>query len=95
MLADQVLGNPHSVNPSSMETTRRVEQARAAVLDYFGGTGDYTAIFTLNAIFSFSIMLTTFLIGLTLGGITGRIVSELISGLPPSVDISALRSDRF
>ena len=34
-------------------------------------------------------------IGLTLGGITGRIVSELISGLPPSVDISALRSDRF
>ena len=49
MLAEQVLGNPHSVNPSSMETTRRVEQARAAVLDYFGGTGDYTAIFTLNA----------------------------------------------
>ncbi len=49
MLAEQVLGNPHSVNPSSMETTRRVEQARAAVLDHFGATGDYTAIFTLNA----------------------------------------------
>ena len=49
MLAEQVLGNPHSVNPSSTETTRRVEQARAAVLDYFGGTKDYTAIFTLNA----------------------------------------------
>ena len=28
---------------------RHVEQARAAVLDYFGGTKDYTAIFTLNA----------------------------------------------
>jgi molybdenum cofactor sulfurtransferase len=49
MLGEQVLGNPHSVNPSSMEMTRRVEQARAAVLDYFGGTEAYTAIFTLNA----------------------------------------------
>ena len=49
MLSDNVLGNPHSVSPSSMEMTRRVEQARAAVLDYFNGAGDYTAIFTLNA----------------------------------------------
>jgi len=49
MLSEQVLGNPHSVNPSSMEMTRRVEQARASVLDYFNGTGEYTAIFTLNA----------------------------------------------
>ena len=49
MLCDNVLGNPHSVSPSSMEMTRRVEQARAAVLDYFNGSGDYTAIFTLNA----------------------------------------------
>ena len=49
MLSDHVLGNPHSANPSSMEMTRRVEQARAAVLAYFHGTGAYTAIFTLNA----------------------------------------------
>jgi molybdenum cofactor sulfurtransferase len=49
LLSEQVLGNPHSVSPSSMEMTRRVEGARAAVLDYFHGTGDYTAIFTLNA----------------------------------------------
>ncbi|MFZ4626117.1 MAG: aminotransferase class V-fold PLP-dependent enzyme [Rhodoferax sp.] len=49
MLSEQVLGNPHSASPSSMEMTRRVEQARAAVLAYFNGTGDYTAIFTLNA----------------------------------------------
>jgi selenocysteine lyase/cysteine desulfurase len=48
-LSEQVLGNPHSVSPSSMEMTRRVEQARAAVLTYFNGTGEYTAIFTLNA----------------------------------------------
>lgn len=49
MLSGHVLGNPHSVSPSSMEMTRRVEQARAAVLEYFNGTGEYTAIFTLNA----------------------------------------------
>ena len=49
MLGDHVLGNPHSASPSSMEMTRRVEQARAAVLAYFHGTGNYTAIFTLNA----------------------------------------------
>jgi len=49
LLSDHVLGNPHSVSPSSMEMTRRVEQARAAVLDYFNGSGEYTAIFTLNA----------------------------------------------
>lgn len=49
MLSDHVLGNPHSASPSSMEMTRRVEQARAAVLAYFHGTGEYTAIFTLNA----------------------------------------------
>ncbi len=49
MLNVEVLGNPHSVNPSSTKMTRRVEQARAAVLDYFNATGEYTAIFTLNA----------------------------------------------
>jgi selenocysteine lyase/cysteine desulfurase len=49
MLTEQVLGNPHSVNPSSMEMTRRVERTRAAVLAYFNGAGEYTAIFTLNA----------------------------------------------
>ena len=49
MLNEEVLGNPHSVNPSSTKMTRRVEAARAAVLDYFNGTGEYTAIFTPNA----------------------------------------------
>ena len=49
MLNDEVLGNPHSVNPSSTKMTHRVEQARTAVLDYFNGAGEYTAIFTLNA----------------------------------------------
>ncbi len=49
MLSEQVLGNPHSVNPSSMAMTQRVEQARAAVLAYFNASGEYTAVFTLNA----------------------------------------------
>ena len=49
MLSEEVLGNPHSVNPSSMEMTRRVEQARQAVLRHFNAERDYTAIFTLNA----------------------------------------------
>jgi len=49
LLGEHVFGNPHSANPSSTETTRLVERARAAVLAWFGGAGDYTAIFTLNA----------------------------------------------
>ena len=48
-LAGSVLGNPHSASPSSSAATAAVERARAHVLDYFNGTGDYTAVFTLNA----------------------------------------------
>lgn len=49
MLSEQVLGNPHSVNPSSTAMTERVEQARAAVLAHFNAAGAYTAVFTPNA----------------------------------------------
>jgi len=49
LLVHHVLGNPHSVSMSSSESTTLVESARRAVLDYFGASGDYTAIFTLNA----------------------------------------------
>jgi selenocysteine lyase/cysteine desulfurase len=49
LLNAQVFGNPHSASPSSTETTQHVERARAAVLDYFGAAGDYTAVFTPNA----------------------------------------------
>jgi selenocysteine lyase/cysteine desulfurase len=49
LLADRVLGNPHSASPSSAETTGFVERTRARVLAYFNGTDDYTAIFTSNA----------------------------------------------
>jgi selenocysteine lyase/cysteine desulfurase len=49
LMSEQVFGNPHSASPSSMAMTDAVERGRAAVLEYFNGTGDYTAIFTLNA----------------------------------------------
>jgi molybdenum cofactor sulfurtransferase len=49
LLNAHVLGNPHSASPSSAAMTAAVERARATVLEYFNGTGDYTAVFTLNA----------------------------------------------
>lgn len=50
LLRDEVLGNPHSHNLTSMAMTRRVEQTRAAVLDYFNASPDeYMVIFTPNA----------------------------------------------
>jgi selenocysteine lyase/cysteine desulfurase len=49
LLANHVYGNPHSASPSSTAMTQAVERARAAVLNYFNGAGDYTAVFTLNA----------------------------------------------
>ena len=49
LLGQQVFGNPHSASPSSTAMTNAVEKARAAVLDYFNGSGEYTAVFTLNA----------------------------------------------
>jgi len=50
LLRESVLGNPHSVNPTSATMTELVEQARAAVLAFFGASPDeYVAIFTPNA----------------------------------------------
>jgi selenocysteine lyase/cysteine desulfurase len=49
LLSEHVFGNPHSASPSSTDTTRLVERARARVLAYFNGTSEYTAVFTLNA----------------------------------------------
>jgi selenocysteine lyase/cysteine desulfurase len=50
LLREQVLGNPHSHNPTSAAMTELVEQARAAVLDFFHAPeGEYEAIFTSNA----------------------------------------------
>ncbi|MFO7632048.1 MAG: aminotransferase class V-fold PLP-dependent enzyme [Caldilinea sp.] len=50
LLAENVFGNPHSQNPSSLAMTHLVEQARAYVLRFFGASpSEYTVIFTPNA----------------------------------------------
>ncbi|GLA13358.1 hypothetical protein AnigIFM62618_010347 [Aspergillus niger] len=49
-LTEQAFGNPHSVSPTSENSTRLVEQARAHVLSYLNASPDtYTVIFTQNA----------------------------------------------
>jgi len=49
LLGDDVLGNPHSTNPTSQRSTRRVEEARQRVLRYFNASDDYFCVFTANA----------------------------------------------
>lgn len=50
LLQSNILGNPHSSNPTSLASTRLVEQARAAVLSYFRASPEeYVVIFTPNA----------------------------------------------
>jgi len=50
LLRDNVFGNPHSSNPSSMFATHLAERAREAVLQYFNASPDeYVVIFTSNA----------------------------------------------
>ena len=49
LLTEQVLGNPHSTNPSSQMATHLVEASRQAVLAFFNAQSDYECIFTSNA----------------------------------------------
>lgn len=50
LLRDNVFGNPHSHNPTSLAMTELVERARAYVLHYFNTTAEeYVVIFTANA----------------------------------------------
>ncbi len=50
ILKTQVLGNPHSANPTSLAMTEMVEGTRHYVLDYFNASPEeYIAIFTMNA----------------------------------------------
>jgi molybdenum cofactor sulfurtransferase len=50
LLQQNVFGNPHSLNPTSVAMTELVEQARAAVLAFFRASPDeYVAVFTPNA----------------------------------------------
>lgn len=50
LLSTQVLGNPHSNNPTSLATTALVQRARGAVHDFFHAPPeDYLCVFTANA----------------------------------------------
>jgi molybdenum cofactor sulfurtransferase len=50
MLLDSVFGNPHSINPTSLLATEKVEHARRYVLEFFNASPDeYLVIFTPNA----------------------------------------------
>ncbi len=50
LLAENVFGNPHSNNPTSLAMTRLVEHARQAVLQFFAADpAEYTVVFTPNA----------------------------------------------
>ncbi len=49
LLRQNVLGNPHSANPTSSAMTEHVERARRYVLKYFNAGDDYICVFTLNA----------------------------------------------
>lgn len=49
LLMDGVYGNPHSLNPSSLKSSRLVDEARQAILEYFNAGEDYFLVFTPNA----------------------------------------------
>ncbi len=50
LLKNRVLGNPHSLNPTSAAMTRLAEEARRKVLVFFNASPDeYVVIFTPNA----------------------------------------------
>ncbi len=49
LLRNNVFGNPHSINPTSLAMTDLVEEARDHVLHYFNAGDDYICVFTPNA----------------------------------------------
>lgn len=48
-LKENLFGNPHSTNPSSLLATKKAEDARSYVLKFFNAEDDYMCIFTLNS----------------------------------------------
>ncbi|MBK8609233.1 MAG: aminotransferase class V-fold PLP-dependent enzyme [Chitinophagaceae bacterium] len=48
-LQNNILGNPHSVNPTSQLATKYINETRDYVLNYFNAVEDYYCVFTQNA----------------------------------------------
>ncbi|OEK00290.1 hypothetical protein BFP97_01630 [Roseivirga sp. 4D4] len=48
-LCNTILGNPHSINPSSALAEEHIQATRRKVLDYFNAHDDYICVFTSNA----------------------------------------------
>jgi selenocysteine lyase/cysteine desulfurase len=48
-LSSTILGNPHSINPSSALAESHIKATRQKVQDYFNAGDDYTCVFTANA----------------------------------------------
>lgn len=48
-LETNIYGNPHSTNPTSLISTKYVEDTRREVLEYFNAGDDYYCVFTSNA----------------------------------------------
>lgn len=49
LLQNNILGNPHSTNPTSQLATQLNEASRKRVLDFFNAEEDYYCVFTANA----------------------------------------------
>ncbi len=48
-LCNTILGNPHSINPSSALAEEHIQATRRKVLEYFNAQEDYICVFTANA----------------------------------------------
>lgn len=49
-LSENVFGNPHSINPTSLAATEAIEETRALILEFFhADPQEYEVIFTANA----------------------------------------------
>ena len=64
LLARSVLGNPHSENPASRESTRLIDEARAMVLKFLDASAeDYAVCFTANASAAFKLVAESYPFG--------------------------------
>jgi molybdenum cofactor sulfurtransferase len=48
LLLENILGNPHSSNPTSQKSTDLIEHTRIKILEFFNAQ-DYLCVFTANA----------------------------------------------